>query len=724
MQMDDPPPEFQVPAAVGIAASEASSETHVFVGLNALLVVATISLALWLGHQMKKLQIHWLSDSGAAMLLGVFIGIVVNIFGFDTANHHLLLFDPELFFFILLPPIIFEAGFSMQKSSFFANLGAILLFAVFGTLLSTLVVGYGLFGLAKIGIVNLNYDSPIEALIFGSLISAVDPVAVLSILTQSRMKTQLLHSIIFGESVLNDAVSIVLFHTFRKFHAAANNLHHTKGIPIGSPADAASSSADDGFDHFSIGVLFLDFFFVSLGSLWIGVLVGLACSFVFKNTNLSKTPQVEFILLVFFAYAAYLLSEILGLSGIMSLFFCSIVIAHCAYHSLSPPARTMSKYSFKSFALVSETFLFAYLGLSAVISVRSTMHLQWSLMMIIFTMLLCLLARVLHIFPLSLVSNLCTRSEASKITVPMQVFLCFSSIRGAIAFALALNVFTEHRSVIISTTMALVVLTTVVFGGVTSPLLHRLKLVQGSAPGDSDPNSPDAASPSGLGDLELARMGAARRIDEEGKEGGVDYVGEEDGAMLFGSSIENGHHRRLVSSADAHHPDLGLVGRLWKDFDEHHLQVWFGGAKQARFHPLAVEAMSRSPSSSSLELYHMRGVPQLSSLPGHPHTDFSASRNLRHNMADESEERDSVHLGGHRQATFHSLAFSPKGPPLHPHSASARPAGSKRGSSALMNEAEMEAAASLGVHLVQPPPVLSTSNSKYLRAISDPATMH
>lgn len=129
--------------------------------------------------------------------------------GWNTSHHNLLMFEPELFFFVLLPPIIFEAGLSMQKAAFFRNVGSILLFAVFGTLVSTLVVGYGLYGLAKIGFVGLDSDNPIECLIFGSLLSAVDPVAVLSILQQSRLKSPLLLSLIFGESVLNDAISSV-----------------------------------------------------------------------------------------------------------------------------------------------------------------------------------------------------------------------------------------------------------------------------------------------------------------------------------------------------------------------------------------------------------------------------------------------------------------------------------------------------------------------------------
>ena len=276
------------------------------------------------------------------MLLGVVIGLIVVLFGWNVSHHHLMVFQPELFFFILLPPIIFEAGYSMEKAAFFQNIGTILLFAVFGTLLSTLVVGYGLFGLAKLGVIDLDASNPIECLIFGSLISSVDPVAVLSILSHSRLKSPILHSIIFGESVLNDAVSIVLFNTFRNFHknmvatTLTTDLRTDASSLVGAATVQPAVDMAAQFDHFTIGTLFIDFLLVSVGSLWIGILVGLVCSFIFKHSNLAKAPEVEFTLIIFFAYTAYCLSEILGLSGIMSLFFCSIIMAHYNWSATEP----------------------------------------------------------------------------------------------------------------------------------------------------------------------------------------------------------------------------------------------------------------------------------------------------------------------------------------------------------------------------------------------------
>lgn len=87
-----------------------------------------------------------------------------------------------------------------------------MLFAVLGTVMSTVIIGLALYGFAKIGMIPLDPSNPSESLMFGSLISSIDPVATLSILGDESMRVDpLLYSLVFGESVLNDAVSIVLF---------------------------------------------------------------------------------------------------------------------------------------------------------------------------------------------------------------------------------------------------------------------------------------------------------------------------------------------------------------------------------------------------------------------------------------------------------------------------------------------------------------------------------
>ena len=167
-------------------------------------------------YYVKKNKFYFLPESGVAILVGIFIGGLARLTVTDLT---LFSFSPELFFFILLPPIIFEAGYSLEKKRFFENIGAITLYAFGGTIISAFVVGMLTYWSARVGLIHIDKENPMEALLFGALISAVDPVATLSIMGSPELQCDnLLYSLVFGESVLNDAVAIVLFKTFHKFY--------------------------------------------------------------------------------------------------------------------------------------------------------------------------------------------------------------------------------------------------------------------------------------------------------------------------------------------------------------------------------------------------------------------------------------------------------------------------------------------------------------------------
>lgn len=83
-----------------------------------------------------------------------------------------------------------------------------------------------------------------------------------------------------------------------------------------------------------------------------------------KNTNIRQYPKYEITLLFLFAYGSYALAEVLGLSGIMSLFFCGIAMAHYNTVNLSKASQVTAEYIFKSFGLAAEFFVFLYMGIS------------------------------------------------------------------------------------------------------------------------------------------------------------------------------------------------------------------------------------------------------------------------------------------------------------------------------------------------------------------------
>lgn len=136
-----------------------------------------------------------------------------------------------------------------------------------------------------------------------------------------------LYSIVFGESVINDAVSIVLFSSFKNFLSVE--------LTVGS-----------------IFLVLAEFFGIAIGSGLIGVLMGLICSIIFKNSQLKKLPAYETLILVIMSYGAFAVGEACKMSGVMALFFCGVILSHYNYYNLSDAARVASKTFFHAIALV------------------------------------------------------------------------------------------------------------------------------------------------------------------------------------------------------------------------------------------------------------------------------------------------------------------------------------------------------------------------------------
>ncbi|GAB5037833.1 sodium hydrogen exchanger 3, partial [Nannochloropsis oceanica] len=186
-------------AANDAAMAPAPSVSHEFGALNTLLLVLVLGLCILSAYLVKAFKFYYLPESAAAILVGLIVGGFARLFSPSKDELDFLSFRPELFFFLFLPPIIFEAGYTLRKKQFFSNFWTILFYAVGGTLLSTFMVGGLTYGLGKMGIIPIDTHNPMEALCFGSLISAVDPVATLSIIGSPELHCNpLLYSLLFG----------------------------------------------------------------------------------------------------------------------------------------------------------------------------------------------------------------------------------------------------------------------------------------------------------------------------------------------------------------------------------------------------------------------------------------------------------------------------------------------------------------------------------------------
>ncbi|XP_005178440.1 sodium/hydrogen exchanger 8 [Musca domestica] len=416
--------------------------------LSLFFVICVIMLGILLIHSMLQTGFQYLPESIVVVFLGALIGLLLKVMSGENASwKREEVFSPTGFFLVLLPPIIFESGYNLHKGNFFQNIGSILVFAIVGTTISALVIGAGIYllGLAEVAY-RLNFS---ESFAFGSLISAVDPVATVAIFHALDVDP-ILNMLVFGESILNDAISIVLTTTVTQ---SAN-----------SPLYAKMTTGEA---IFSALKTFCEMFFASAG---IGVIFALISALLLKHIDLRKHPSLEFAIMLMFTYAPYVLAEGIHLSGIMAILFCGIVMSHYTHFNLSTITQITMQQTMRTLAFIAETCVFAYLGL-AIFSFKHQVELSF----VIWAIVLCLIGRACNIFPLAYLVN---KFREHKITNKMQFIMWFSGLRGAISYALSLHLdlsSDETRHVIITTTLIIVLFTTLVFGGSTMPLLKYLK---------------------------------------------------------------------------------------------------------------------------------------------------------------------------------------------------------------------------------------------------------
>ncbi|XP_070508578.1 sodium/hydrogen exchanger 8 [Chironomus tepperi] len=411
-------------------------------------VLCVIALGILLIHCMLQTNFQYLPESIVTIALGSLIGFILNFTSIKQVLEREEIFSPTGFFLVLLPPIIFESGYNLHKGNFFQNIGSICVFAILGTAISALVIGSGVYllGIADVAY-RLNF---IESFAFGSLISAVDPVATIAIFHALDIDP-VLNMLVFGESILNDAISIVLTTTVMPTKGAGEELLN---IGRGEAIILAINR-------------FCMMFFASAG---IGVLFALMSALLLKYVDLRKHPSLELAFLLVVTYCPYCLAEGSHLSGIMAILFCGIVMSHYTHFNLSTVTQITMQQTMRTLAFICETSIFSYLGLA----IFSFKH-QVELALVIWSIALCLIGRAANIFPLTWMVN---KFRTTKITSKMSFIMWFSGLRGAISYALSLHLEyskEETRRVVITTTLIIVLFTTVFFGGSTLPLLKVLQ---------------------------------------------------------------------------------------------------------------------------------------------------------------------------------------------------------------------------------------------------------
>ena len=173
-----------------------------------LIILFLLMLSIMGGHFLKKIRHKYLQESGLTTLIGAAAGLILKFMDIEAYTTNLSNHFVRLFMILLLPPIIFESGFNMQKKPFFKNIGSIMVYSFLGTFIAIITSSLMFYFCGEWG------WSPAfsvkEAFAFGSLISSTDPVAVLAIFKEMDADITL-YSLIFGESIFNDAIAIVMY---------------------------------------------------------------------------------------------------------------------------------------------------------------------------------------------------------------------------------------------------------------------------------------------------------------------------------------------------------------------------------------------------------------------------------------------------------------------------------------------------------------------------------
>ena len=176
-------------------------------------------------------------------------------------------------------------------------MGTILTFAFAGTFISAVVLGVLIFLWTRVIPLDDTNISFVQAFQVGATLSATDPVTILAIFNAYKVDPKL-YTVIFGESILNDAIAIVLFETAQKY------------VPSNLP-DAKNESLTIISLFEAIGL----FLFVFLGSMLIGVVIGIATTLGLKFTSVRRFPKTESCLVILVAYASYFFAAGINMSG-------------------------------------------------------------------------------------------------------------------------------------------------------------------------------------------------------------------------------------------------------------------------------------------------------------------------------------------------------------------------------------------------------------------------
>jgi CPA1 family monovalent cation:H+ antiporter len=341
---------------------------------------------------------------------------------------------PELILSIFVPPLIFEAALHLDFKLLRSNLPLIVTLAVPGVLFSTLFVG---------GMVAVGADLPFAvAAVFGALIAATDPVAVVALFRALGVPRQLAAAV-EGESLFNDGTAIVVFNI------------------------ALTAALSGTFDPLA-GLL--DFMRVAFGGMAVGLALGwLTAQLVARVDDRLIVSTLTTLL----AYGSYLVAEHFHVSGVLAVVMAGLLSGNVGLASASPTTKIMLINLWDYLGFLANSLVFLLIGLDVDLA-----RLWADLVPIAVAVLAVLLSRGVVVYGMPLMARLLR--QGPRISPSWQHVLFWGGLRGAISLALALSipVALHERELLESMTFGVLLFTLLVQGTTVQFLLDRLGLTR------------------------------------------------------------------------------------------------------------------------------------------------------------------------------------------------------------------------------------------------------
>lgn len=335
------------------------------------------------------------------MVAGVCFKLMDVEFFFTSLTSHF----SGIFVIVLLPPIIFESGYNMNKKYFLKNGGTVLMYSFLGTFIAVFSSAFMFWAAGEMHLAHKFTWQ--EAFAFGSLISATDPVSVLACFKEMDADVDL-YANIFGESIFNDAIAIVMY-----------NIVMTSGTQ-----ETFGGEMWTGVKQFLL---------IFMGSVFMGGIFALLIAFILKRQSsyindptslrglssrqrtlaVKNAMLTEISMMITSPLIAYFVAGGFALSGIVSILINGMFLNYYAKPNISTGASKIVKMLYEVMAHATETVVFLFLGIGifTIPNPLSTMGIG----MFLCTIVNLNIARFLNVWIVSWLVNF-QRSEKSKIT--------------------------------------------------------------------------------------------------------------------------------------------------------------------------------------------------------------------------------------------------------------------------------------------------------------------